>query len=654
MAKKWFKVLKTTELQDNRVTSVSCGNQTLCITKFQGKYGAMDNRCPHQGGPLGEGSIENGMLRCPWHGWDFHPITGLSPGTHEDGVPTFEVEEREDGVYVALEEEQAHETTVSDIMAQTMVNWGVRQVFGMVGHSNLGLADAIRRQCKKGDMNYFGVRHEGSAAFACSGYAKLTGRPAACLAIAGPGSTNLLTGLWDAHVDRAPVLALSGQVESQFLGPGAFQEIDLQAAFGQVAQFSQVVLPDSKHAELINLACKSALLNRNVSHLIFPDQVQTHPAIENSSPGSPAGRVANREIIPAQQSLDDAVKMLKDAKQPIIICGHGARFEMDKIIPLAEELNVPLLTTFKGKGVIADSHPLACGVLGRSGTPIASWFMNECDTILVFGASFSNHTGITTKKKLIQVDYDLMNLGKFHAVDVPLWGEIGVSANLLREQLQGCAKEDRKDEVAERWRLWREEKSKRMKDDNGKGINSCLIFESLAQHAPKDAVIAVDVGNNTYSFGRYFESKDNQAVLMSGYLGSIGFALPAAIGAWTATQEDDPKFKGRKVISISGDGGLGQYLADITTAIKYKMNITHILLHNQELGKISKEQRIGGFDVWQTSLHNPDFSKFVDSCGGLGIRVGPNNSADVDAAIGKAMKHSGFALVEIMTDALLT
>lgn len=651
MTKKWYKVLATDELKVDRVTSVTCGRMTICMTRLNGEYGAMDNKCPHQGGPLGEGSIEDGWLRCPWHGWDFHPITGLSPGTHEDGVPTFDVEEREDGVYIALEEE-AHQTTVSDIMVETMHNWGIKQVFGMVGHSNLGLADAVRRQCDKGKMSYYGIRHEGSAAFACSGYAKLTGRPAACLAIAGPGSTNLLTGLWDAHVDRAPVLALSGQVETQFLGPGAFQEIDLQDAFGQVAQFSQQVLPDSKHAELVNLACKSALLNRNVSHLIFPDQVQTHPAVANAQVGGPAGRMGNLDIAPAAKSLKDAINLLRKSKRPIIICGHGARFEMDKIINLAEKLNVPVLTTFKGKGVIADNHPLACGVLGRSGTPIASWFMNECDTILVFGASFSNHTGITVKKQLIQVDYDLMNLGKFHSVDIPLWGEISVTVDLLAKGLKTTKKVDRKAEIAERWKLWRQEKKKRIKDDKGKGINSCIIFEELSKHAPASAIIAVDVGNNTYSFGRYFESKQNQAVLMSGYLGSIGFSLPAAIGAWTATQEKDPRFAGRKVISVSGDGGLGQYLADITTTIKYKMNITHILLHNKELGKISKEQRVGGFDVWQTSLHNPNFADFVNSCGGIGVRV--DQSKDVGPTIAKALKQPGFSLVEIMADANLT
>ncbi|MBN2568582.1 MAG: rubredoxin, partial [Deltaproteobacteria bacterium] len=133
-------------------------------------------------------------------------------------------------------------TTVSDLMIETMVNWGVRYVFGMVGHSNLGLADAIRKHCERGHLHYIGVRHEGAASFAASAYGKLTGRPAACLAIAGPGATNLLTGLWDAKLDRVPILALTGQVDLQFIGPGAFQELDLASAFKAVSCWSQTVL----------------------------------------------------------------------------------------------------------------------------------------------------------------------------------------------------------------------------------------------------------------------------------------------------------------------------------------------------------------------------------------------------------------------------
>lgn len=644
----WHKVLSPDDLPEGRVKSVTCGAKTLCMTHYEGEFSALDNKCTHQGGPLGEGSIEKGFLRCPWHGWDFHPITGKAPGGHEDsGVERFPIEIREDGVYVGLEPVETHVRTVGDLMMESLANWGIRHVFGMVGHSNLGVADALRILEEKGQLSYYGIRHEGAASFACSAYGKLTGRPIACLAIAGPGATNLLTGLWDANVDRAPIIALTGQVNTQVLGPGAFQEIDLQAAFGKVAQWSQPALPNSKHSELVNLACKSAILNRGVSHLIFPDEVSVQNEPEGATPGSPAGRLSATEIVPPKESIEQAVELIKSAKRPVIVVGHGARFKMPEVVELAELLNSPIITTFKGKGLISDSHPLGGGVLGRSGTPIASWAMNESDCLLVFGASFSDHTGIAPGKPTIQVDFDNMILGKFHSVNVPVWGEIGVTAKILTERLLGHQTHDQRPELLDRWNIWREEKRKRTLDDRGKGLNSAAIFSTMSGQVPKDAIIAVDVGNNTYSFGRYFECAQ-QSVLMSGYLGSIGFSFPAAMGAWAATQEEDPRFKGRKVVSVSGDGGLGQYLSEITTAVKYNMDITHIVLTNNELGKISKEQKAGNWQVWQTSLHNPDFAQYAEQCGAFGIRV--ENKEQLESAIANALNHKGPSLVEIIAD----
>lgn len=644
----WHKVLNPDELPEGRVQSVTCAHKTLCLTHLNGSYGALDNRCPHQGGPLGEGSIENGLLRCPWHGWDYDPLSGKAPG-FDDGVESFPVEKRSDGIYVGLHAEVERTRTVSDVMTDTMIAWGVRWVFGMVGHSNLGLADSLRAQEGLGQLRYIGIRHEGAASFAASAYGKLTGRPAACFSIAGPGATNLLTGLWDANVDRSPVLALTGQVDTQVLGPGAFQEIDLQAAFGRVAQWSQSVLHSSRHAELMNLACKNAILNRGVSHLIFPDEVQSLEAAESPA-GKPNGRVTTTDISPPSESLDRAIALLSDSARPVIIVGHGARNSMKSIIELGEALSCPIITTFKGKGQISDRHELGCGVLGRSGTPIASYFMNEADLLLVFGASFSNHTGISSKIPIIQVDFDPMALGRFHSVEVPLWGDVGVTASHLLQSLLESQAVDQRAEIAERWRIWRQEKESRRSDDRGEGINSAQIFEVLTETCPADAIIAVDVGNNTYSFGRYFEC-EHQTVLMSGYLGSIGFAFPAAMGAWAATQEKDSPFAGRPVVSISGDGGFAQYMAELTTAVKYGMNITHVLLNNSELGKISKEQRAGNWDVWQTSLTNPSFAAFAKLCGARGQRVKTAN--DLRAAIEKALLHNGPSLVEVHSDALL-
>ena len=636
----WHRVLSLDELPEGRVKTVSAGPHSFAVTHYEGRYAALSNRCPHQGGPLGEGSIEKGMLRCPWHGYDYCPLDGSSP--FGDSVPTFPIEVREDGIYVGVEPEPEHVRTVSDVMAETMVNWGVRHVFGMVGHSNLGLADALRRREEAGQLTYIGIRHEGAAAFAASAYGKLTGRPAACLTIAGPGATNLLTGLWDANVDRSPVLALTGQVDTQVLGPGAFQEIDLSAAFGKVARWTQPVLETSKHAELMTLACKHAILQQGPSHLIFPDEVQTLPAGSSDASG-PDGRLTPPEISPPSTSIEQAIGLLGSAKRPVMIVGHGARFHREQVIALAERIGAPVITTFKAKGQIADDHSLACGVLGRSGTPVASWFMNEADLLLVLGASFSNHTGIYPGKPIIQVDVDPLQLGKFHPVTVPVWGEIGVVLDRLIERMSSppADRVDQRPELAERWAIWRAEKASRERDDRGRGVNSAIVFAALGRHAPEDAVIAVDVGNHAYSFGRYFETKPRQSVLMSGYLGSIGFGYPAAIGAWAAAPH-------RPIFAVTGDGGFAQYMAELLTAVKHKMKITHVLLNNGQLGKISKEQRAGDWDVWQTSLHNPDFSKYAEICGALGIRV--TDASQIDPALDAAAAHDGPALVEIVTD----
>ena len=641
----WRKIAELDELAEGGVKTVTVENKSFALVHEQGKYTVLDHNCPHQGGPLGEGTVENGYLRCPWHGWQFSIETGKTPD-ETSHVRRFPCEVRRDGIYVGVERALQPAPTISDVMVETMVNWGVKHVFGMVGHSNLGLADAMRRQEERGNLNFIGIRHEGAASFAASAYAKLTGKPAACMSIAGPGATNMLTGLWDAKVDRVPILALTGQVDMQVLGPGAFQEVDLASAFHSVAAWSQTVLHSSRHAELMTLALKHAILKRDTAHLIFPNEIQTLPADEEEEISGPEGRLTPLEITPPRESIEQALQLLKNAKKIVIIVGHGARFHIEAIIALAEKLNAPVITTFKGKGLISDNHPLACGVLGRSGTPIASYFMNETDVLLVFGASFSNHTGITPTKPTIQVDFDPLALGKFHAVKVPVYGEIGITTRLFYSELSSSTNggwTDRRSEIAEKWKNWRIEKKNRMAKNNGNGMSSALVFDAMSRLTPENAVIAVDVGNNTYSFGRYFECK-RQSILMSGYLGSIGFGYPAAIGAWAAEPD-------RPILAVTGDGGFAQYMGELCTAVKYGMKITHILLNNNELGKISKEQQNAQFQIWKTSLHNPNFSDYAKICGAAGFRV--TDPSQLDVSLEQALAHDGPSLVEIITDPTL-
>jgi pyruvate oxidase len=643
----WVKV-DPDGLAEGQVMTVVAGGRALCLTRTAEGYGALDNRCPHQGGPLGDGQIEDGWLICPWHAYQYGPCDGKPPPGFSDAALPFAVEERDDGLWVQVPVE-AEAPSLMDQLVGTLCDWGLDAVFGMVGHSNLGLADAIRRAAEAGRLTYVGIRHEGAAAFAASGYAKLTGRPAACFSIAGPGATNLLTGLWDAKVDRVPIVALTGQVQTQVLGPGAFQEVPLSEAFSAVAEWTQTVLKPGNATELAALAMKHAIVQRDVAHLVFPDEVQELPAEEGAPARPRQGRVAATEIAPPEAELDRAVALLSAAERPVIICGNGARPFRDQILRFAERTDAPVITTFKGKGIVPDDHPLGCGVLGRSGIPVASLTMQRADCLLVLGASFSNHTSIATWVPTIQVDLDRMILGKFHPVEVPLWGDIGRTLGLLDAALGPVERPEQRAAVAQRWARWRTEKAHRetLTDHQGR-LHPALVFAELSAICPEDAVIAVDVGNNTYSFGRFFECRGRQDVLMSGYLGSIGFGLPAAIGASVAVRREGPRSNGtaRKVVSISGDGGLGQYLADFTTAVKYRFPLTHIVLNNGELAKISREQLGAIRPVWETNLVNPDFCDYAHLCGGAGFSV--RRPEELQPALKAALAHTdGPSLVEI-------
>jgi pyruvate oxidase len=639
----WTSVGAVEDFTEDKIHSVNVGNKEIALVRTGDKFHALTARCPHQGGPLAEGTLCEGAIRCPWHGHDFSVETGKGVG-NDFQAEKLEVRVTDGNVEVAAPASKKSGWTVSHVIAETMTEWGIDTVFGMVGHSNLGMAEAIRVQEERGKLRFFGIRHEGAASFAASGYAKVTGRPAACLSIAGPGATNLLTGLWDAKVDRAPILALTGQVQTQVLGPGAFQEIELASAFDAVSAFSQTVLHDSNHAELAALALKNAIVQRDVAHLILPDEVQTIDAGEMGA-SRPQGRISATAITPPVESVDLAMYRINRARRPAIIVGYGARDAMPEVIGLAEKLNCPVITTFKAKGQISDYHPLGACVLGKSGTPITSWFTAAADLLIVFGASFSNHTGIARDKPIIQVDFDRMALGKFHPVSEPVWGDIATTASIFSEKLRESSKRiDQRDELKSHKMSWMREKVRRAKVDTGNGINSAAIFQQLTELMPENAIIAVDVGNNTYSFGRYFECRE-QSILMSGYLGSIGFGFPAAMGAWAART-------GRPVYSVSGDGGFGQYMTEFQTAVKYGMKITHILLNNNELGKISKEQRDGEWEVWQTSLTNINFAEYATLTGGLGIRV--EKIEDLASAMTQADDYDGPALIEIMSDPLLT
>ncbi|MEP6814662.1 MAG: thiamine pyrophosphate-dependent enzyme, partial [Marmoricola sp.] len=246
-------------------------------------------------------------------------------------------------------------------------------------------------------------------------------------------------------------------------------------------------------------------------------------------------------------------------------------------------------------------------------------------------------------KPIVQIDDEPGAIGRFHPVTHAVLADTALALEELTAAVKGALPEDQRRDVAARWELWRAEKRRRVADDRGQGVSAAAVFEALSDALPLDAVVTVDVGNHAYSLGRYLESK-GQPVLMSGYLGSIGFGYPAALGAWAA----DPS---RPVVAVTGDGGFGQYAAELTTAVKYGIPVKHVLLDNHALGKIAKEQVAGDFEVWHTSLHNPDWSAYAELCGATGIKV--TSREQLPAAMRRLFDEDGPTLLHVEQDAAL-
>ena len=538
--------------------------------------------------------------------------------------------------------------TAADVIAETLRNFGVKSVFGMVGHSNLGMADAFRKLAEHGDASFVSVRHEGAAAFAASAYGKLTGMPAACLTIAGPGATNLLTGLADAALDRAPVVALTGQTPTRELGRGAFQELDLTLALSVATRSRQTVAEASDFAGLAARACRSAILTQSVSHIVLPDDVQNVPVAENAAAGTPEDCVFSGVSGRASEdALNAAASMLSRAKRPFVVMGEGCRLAIPEAVAFAEALNAATATTYRAKGFVPDAFPLACGVVGRSGTPVAAKMMAEADCIVGLGVGFSNHSEIAKGKPTLQFDRDPAALGRLRGVDCGIVGDLAETLPLMTERLRGrAAGENPRERIAALRREWRAEKQRRAEKGGVGKIAPAAVCAALSECVPANAVVSADVGNVAYALGRYFEARE-QRFLLSFYLGSIGVGLPAAIGAWRAVR-DHPELGARPVVAVVGDGGLGQYLAEWTTVVRCGMDIKCVVFNNSELAKISLEQRNAHVSVWETRLLNPNFAEFAKLCGSAGVRI--DDPAKLATEMRRAFEIPGPALIEVLTD----
>jgi len=526
------------------------------------------------------------------------------------------------------------ERTVSDAIIEELLASGITLVFGLPGTSSLGLVDAIRRNER---MRYIVVRHEAAAAMAASAYNKLTGEIAACLTIAGPGATNLATGLYDAKEDGASVLSINGQVAIQYTGEYGMQEIDQDAFFRPITVYNTTIADRKMTLLLLSRAIRYARLRHGVAQLSVPNDIQKQRL-------DPA--ICRREIVitepgitPDDESLRRAAEAIEAAEYPVILAGYGAYPDGDAIIAQAEKIDAPILTTFRSKGFIPEDHPRVIGVLGSLGSPQARTLVERADLIITYGVSFSKFTNVPTETPIIQVDTNQVRLG-IGPRTIPLWGSCSQTIPLITGLVTEKRRPGLTDEIARMKQEWIDQRT-READPDALPIRPPYIMKVLSEILPDDCVITLDVGENQWWFGRNFRMKQ-QRFCMSGYLGTMGFGFPAAIAAKCA-------YPDKKVVCITGDGGFSQAMADFVTAVKYDLPMVVIVINNRELGMIQVEQLMEHYENFGTDLKNPDFAAYAEACGGIGIRV--REPQDLAPALEEALNQEKPVILDVISDA---
>ncbi|MCJ7631712.1 thiamine pyrophosphate-binding protein, partial [Candidatus Bathyarchaeota archaeon] len=524
--------------------------------------------------------------------------------------------------------------TVSDVLVAQMSEWGIQYVFGIPGTSTLGITDALRRNPK---ITYIQVRHEQTAALMASAYGKLTGHVAVCLGVSGPGATYLTTGLYDASLVHAPVLALTGMVSRQLIGPGSIQEIDQYSLFEPMCVFNKILMSEDQTTILTTLAIKHALLDRGVAHIGIPKDVQKLPCKEEII--SFEGRVPNMAFSQCGDLVKEAAKIIDYADAPVIVAGFGAIDQGDKLLELARKISAPIVTTFRAKGIVNEDNDLYAGSHGTIASTAAAQLVRKSDLLIVIGSSFSDMTQLPNKKT-IQVDINPMMIARRFPVEVGLVGNSSEIIPALVDAVEERTKNNYLAEIGILKKKWIDQLEKET-DALIQPIRPQYIIKLLNENIAHDAVISLDTGENCWWFGRNFMMKKTQKLVLSGYLATMGFGLPGAIAASMA-------YPSRQTICITGDGGFTMVMGDLLTVVKYKLPLKIFLFNNKQLGMIMQEQKIENYPNWQTELYNCDFAAYAQNCGAIGLKV--TDPKELEGTIKEALAEDQPVLVDIATD----
>jgi pyruvate dehydrogenase (quinone) len=535
--------------------------------------------------------------------------------------------------------------TASDVLVDTLVEWGVDVIFGLPGDGINGVMEALRTRQDK--IRFVQARHEQSAAFMACAYAKWTGKLGVCLATTGPGGTNLLTGLYDAKFDRAPVLAITGLPYHDLIQTYTQQDIDHTKVFQDVAAYTTALYGAQHVRQATALACRTALAERGVAHLAFPADVQEQEMQDDqASPRhkvDPAAGFAESARAPAAEAIAGAAEVLNAGGRVAILAGQGALHAASELARTAELLAAPVCKALLGKAVLPDDHPYVMGGVGYLGARPSQQVLDACDTLLIVGSNFPyiEYYPRPGQARAVQIDVDPRRIGLRYPAEAGVVGDAAACLKALNAQLK--PKADRS--FLRQGQVWKAEWLKALNegaDRPGKPMKPQRVARDLSQRLAPDAMIVADSGYNTALAAQYLMIRENQTFGVSGTLASMGCGLPYAIAAAVA-------FPGRQVVAVVGDGGISMTLAELATAARYRLPIKVVVINNGSLGQIKWEQMLFlGNPEFGCDLAPIDFAKVAEGMGVRGLRV--EDPDQLEQALDDAFANGGPVLIDAVVD----
>ncbi len=534
--------------------------------------------------------------------------------------------------------------TTADILIDRLIEWNVKEIFGLPGDGINGVMEALRKRQDK--IRFVHVRHEEAAAFMACAYAKYTGKLGVCLATSGPGGIHLLNGLYDAKLDGQPVLAITGHAFHDLIDTHTQQDVDLDRLFSDVTVYNARVMGCAHVRNVTDLACRTALNFRGVAHLNIPSDIQDETSDERSKrnvSNHTASVPARSARLPAEGDIERAAEILNKGKKIAILVGQGALNARHEVIAVAEKLSAPIVKALLGKAVVPDDCAYTTGGIGLLGTKASQEALEGCDTLLIAGSSFPYMEFYPEpgQARAVQIDLDPTRIGLRYPVDVGIVADCREALEALLPRLRQNKHGDFLKKARKEMKKW-EEMMEKQGSRQEKPMKPQVVAWELGKRLDDDAIVSCDSGTIATWFARQIPVKSRQMHSLSGTLATMANGLPYTIAAQIA-------YPDRQCVGFVGDGGFTMLMGEFATAVKYKLPIKIVVIKNNTLGQIKWEQMVFlGNPEYGCELSPIDFAAFARACGATGFHI--EEPRECGKVLSEALRTKGPVLIEAQVD----